>query len=97
MQPTRGVDQFFGWGGGGGGGKSKKNFEFFGARAKLQDKILAAKRAAKLKMFSSIFYVKFNGFVVPILCFLNLFLHYILQHFQVVEIIGGGQNDMFAP
>ena len=33
-------------------------------------------------------------------CFLNLFLHYILYIFQVVEIIGGGgggQNDIPAP
>ena len=40
-------------------------------------------------MFSSIFNVKFNGFVVPdSACFLNLFLNYILWFFfQVVEII----------
>ena len=28
---------------------------------------------------------------------LNLFLHYILWIFQVVKMIGGGANDMFAP
>ena len=43
-------------------------------------------------MFSGIFNVKSNGFVVHAIgqCFLNLFLHYILLIFQVVEIIGGG-------
>ena len=40
--------------------------------------------------------LNFNGSVVPD-CFLNLFLHYILLIFQVVEIIGGGGERYVCP
>ena len=87
----RGVDPFFGFGGG--GGKSKENFNIFG-RAKSQYKTLRTAQNGKLCMFSSIFMF----LTVCLIVLLNLFLHYILLIFQVVEIIGGGggQNDMFA-
>ena len=41
-------------------------------------------------MFSSIFYVKFNGFVVPDSAFLNLFLHYYYEFFKLLKLLGGG-------
>ena len=47
-------------------------------------------------MFSSIFFLHLMGFFRAWQCSLNLFLHYILSIFQVVEMIGR-QNDMFPP
>ena len=53
---------------GGGGGKSKEKFKFFGAlRAQSRNIKLCAQSAPQnliLCMFSSIFHVKFYGFVV---------------------------------
>ena len=90
-----GASIHFSDGGGGGGGKSKKNciFPLFSAQYKT-----LLERASKLKIlyFLGIFNVKCNGFVVPYtVLFKNLFLHCILI-FQVVKIIGGGGNEMFA-
>ena len=74
-------------GGGGGGGNSNENFKFFCMLCPQNCNVKSCAQSApqnlKLCMFSSIFYVKFNGFM----------------NFQVVKIIGGGgggQNDIFA-
>ena len=75
-----GVDPFFGWGGGG-GGKSKKKFNF-----------IFLFNFWILCMFSSIFMLILMFFFSAWQCLKkpNLFLHYTLLIFQVVEIIGGG-------
>ena len=88
--------------GGGGGTRVRKNFKFSSKSRNIKLRAERHRKNWKLCMFSSIFNVKFNGFVVPDSAVLNLFLHYIPYFFaQVVEIIvgggGGGKTTCLPP
>ena len=70
-------------------GARVRKFSTFSQSRNIKLCALSAPQNSKLCMFSSIFYVKSNGFVVPDSAF-KTYSYITIMHFQVVEIIGGG-------